>query len=129
MNQATIIGIDLAKHSFQLHGARADGTVAFRKKLSRGKMLDFLASQPPCIVAMEAGASTHCWGRETGKLGHEVKPVPPVYVKPFVKRQKNDPADAEATCEAAQRPVAGTMIDTCCPTVRARPLPECRESV
>ena len=129
MNQATIIGIDLAKHGLQLHGARADGSVAFRKNLSRGKVPEFLASQPSCIVAMEAGASARCWGRETGKRGHEVKPAPPVYVKPFVKRQKNDPADAEATCEAAQRPAAGTAIDTCCPTVRARPLPECRESV
>ena len=63
MNQATIIGIDLAKHGFQLQGARADGSVAFRKKLSRGKMLDFLASQPPCIVAMEGCAGAHCWGR------------------------------------------------------------------
>ena len=90
MNQATIIGIDLAKHGFQLHGARADGSLAFRKKLSRGKVLDFLASQRSCIVAMEAGASARRWCRETGKLGHEVKPVPPVCVKPSVRRQKND---------------------------------------
>ena len=104
MDQASIIGIDLAKHSFQVHGARADGSVAFRKKLSRGKVLDFLASQPPCVVAMEACGSAHHWGREAEKLGHEVKLVPPIYVKPFVKRQKNDMADAEATTEAAQRP-------------------------
>ena len=86
MDQVNIIGIDLAKHSFQLHGARADGSVAFRKKLSRGKVLEFLASQPPSVVAMEACASAHYWGRETEKLGHEVKLVPPIYVKPFVKR-------------------------------------------
>ena len=104
MDQASIIGIDLAKHSFQVHGARADGSVAFRKKLSRGKVLDFLASQPPCVVAMEACGSAHHWGREAEKLGHEAKLVPPIYVKPFVKRQKNDMADAEATTEAAQRP-------------------------
>ena len=104
MEQVSIIGIDLAKHSFQLHGARADGSVAFRKKLSRGKVLEFLASQPPSVVAMEACASAHYWGRETEKLGHEVKLVPPIYVKPFVKRQKNDATDAEATSEAAQRP-------------------------
>ena len=104
MDQVNIIGIDLAKHSFQLHGARADGSVAFRKKLSRGKVLEFLASQPPSVVAMEACASAHYWGRETEKLGHEAKLVPPIYVKPFVKRQKNDTTDAEATSEAAQRP-------------------------
>ena len=104
MEKVSIIGIDLAKHSFQLHGARADGSVAFRKKLSRGKVLEFLASQPPSVVAMEACASAHYWGRETEKLGHEVKLVPPIYVKPFVKRQKNDTTDAEATSEAAQRP-------------------------
>lgn len=104
MDQVSIIGIDLAKYSFQLHGARADGSVVFRKKLSRGKVLHFLASQPPCVVAMEACASAHHWGRETERLGHEVKLVPPIYVKPFVKRQKNDTTDAEAICEAVQRP-------------------------
>ena len=104
MEHATIIGIDLAKRSFQLHGARADGSVAFRKKLSRAKVLGYVASQPRCVVAMEACASAHHWGREIGKLGHEVKLVPPIYVKPFVKRQKNDAADAEAICEAASRP-------------------------
>ena len=104
MGQATIIGIDLAKRSFQLHGTRSDGSVAFRKKLSRDRVLSFMASQPRCVVAMEACASSHHWGREIGKLGHEVKLVPPIYVKPFVKRQKNDAADAEAICEAASRP-------------------------
>ena len=109
MEQVTTIAIDLAKHSFQLHGAQADGSVAFRKKLSRGKLLDFLASQPRCSVAMEACASAHYWGRETGKLGHEVKLIPPVYVKPFVKRHKNDTTDAEAICEAAQRPTMSVL--------------------
>ena len=104
MEQATIIGIDLAKRSFQVHGARADGSVAFRKKLSRAKVLDFIASQPRCVVAMEACASSLHWGRAFGELGHEVNLIPPVYVKPFVKRQKNDAADAEAICEAASRP-------------------------
>ena len=104
MDEVSIIGIDLAKRSFQLHGARADGSVAFRKKLSRGKVLAFLASQPRCVVAMEACASAHYWGREIGKLGHEVRLIAPIYVKPFVKRQKNDAADAEAICEAALRP-------------------------
>ena len=104
MEQVSIIGIDLAKRSFQLHGARADGSVAFRKKLSREKVLAFVASQPRCVVAMEACASAHYWGRELGELGHEVRLIPPIYVKPFVKRQKNDTADAEAICEAAERP-------------------------
>ena len=102
--QSSIIGIDLAKRSFQLHGTRADGSVAFRRKLSRDTMLRFVAAQPRCVVAMEACASAHHWGREIGTLGHTVKLVPPIYVKPFVKRQKNDAADAEAICEAASRP-------------------------
>jgi transposase len=76
----------------------------FRKKLRRGQLLAFLATLPPCTVAMEACASAHYWGREIAKLGHTVKLIAPAYVKPFVKRQKNDMADAEAICEAAQRP-------------------------
>ena len=104
MEEASIIGIDLAKRSFQVHGAKADGSVAYRKKLSRGKVLSFLASQPKCVVAMEACASGHYCGREIMTLGHEVRLVPPIYVKPFVKRHKNDAADAEAISEAAQRP-------------------------
>ena len=104
MKQVTMIGIDLAKRSFQVHGAQADGSVAFRVKLSRERLLNFLASQPRCTVAMEACASAHYWGREILQLGYEVKLIPPIYVKPFVKRQKNDAADAEAICEAAQRP-------------------------
>ena len=104
MEEVSIIGIDLAKRSFQLHGVRADGSVAFRKKLSREKLESFLASQPRCEVAMEACASAHHWGRAFQELGHDVRLIPPIYVKPFVKRQKNDAADAEAICEAAQRP-------------------------
>ena len=104
MEEVSVIGIDLAKHSFQLHGAAADGSVVFRKKLTRGKLLSFLESQPRCVVAMEACGSAHYWGRAIGELGHDVKLIPPIYVKPFVKRQKNDTADAEAICEAAARP-------------------------
>ena len=104
MKQVQIIGIDLAKQSFQLHGARPDGSVAFRKKLTRGKVLCFLASKPHCLVAMEAYASAHYWGREIGELGHQVKIMPPRYVKAYVKRQKNDASGAEAICEAASRP-------------------------
>ncbi len=104
MEQVSMIGIDLAKHSFQLHGAADDGSVVFRKKLTRGKLMPFLSSQGSCVVAMEACAGAHHWGRELGALGHAVKLVPPIYVKPFVKRQKNDAADAEAIVEAASRP-------------------------
>ena len=81
-----MIGIDLAKSSFQVHGARADGSVAFRRKLSRAKVLEFLASQPHCTVVMEACASAHYWGREIGGLGHAVQLIPPVYVKAYVTR-------------------------------------------
>ena len=87
MEQVNIIGIDLAKRSFQLHGARADGSVAFRRKVSREKFLYFLAVLPRCVVAMEACASAHHWGREILQLGHDVRLVPPIYVKPFVNRQ------------------------------------------
>jgi len=104
MNEVTIIGVDLAKRVFQAHGAAADGSVVFRKKLSRAQVLPFLERQPSCIVAMEACATAHHWGREIGKLGHEVRLIAPHYVKPFVKRQKNDAADAEAIAEAASRP-------------------------
>ena len=104
MEKVSSIGIDLAKRSLQVDGAKADGSVAYRRKLSHGKLLSFLAVQPLCTVAMEACASAHCWGREIEALGHEVRLVPPIYAKPFVKRQKNDAADAEAIVEAAQRP-------------------------
>jgi transposase len=104
MEKATIIGVDLAKHVFQIHGACADGSVAFRKKISRVKLLPFLSSQPRCVVAMEACAGAHGWARDIQAQGHEVRLIAPVYVKPFVKRQKSDMADAEAITEAAARP-------------------------
>ena len=106
MEEIVTIGIDLAKHVFQLHGSAADGTALFRRRLRREKLLDFLASQPPSVVALEACASAHFWAREIQRLGHAVRLIAPVYVKPFVERQKNDMADAEAICEAAQRPCA-----------------------
>src|SRR6056297_3296354 len=104
MDDISIIGLDLAKRVFQAHGARADGSVVFRKKLSRPQLIAFLSKLPRCVVAMEACATSHYWGREIGKLGHEARLIPPVYVKPFVKRQKNDANDAEAIAEAAGRP-------------------------
>ena len=104
MSEVTMIGIDLAKRVFQLHGASTNGTVIFRKKLTRVQLLVFMSQQPACTVAMEVCATAHCWGREIEKLGHTVRLIAPNYVKPFVKRQKNDVADAEAIVEAASRP-------------------------
>lgn len=104
MGEVSIIGLDLAKTVFQAHGADGAGGVVFRKKLRRDQVLGFFAGQPRCLVAMEACASAHYWAREIGALGHETRLIAPAYVKPFVKRQKNDMADAEAICEAAQRP-------------------------
>ena len=89
---------------FQLHGAAADGSVVFRKKLSRPQLARFMAEHPPCLVAMEACASAHHWAREMARHGHQVRLIAPRYVKPFIKRQKNDAADAEAIVEAALRP-------------------------
>ena len=103
MGKVSIIGLDLAKSVFQAHGADASGTVIFRKKLRRDRVLGFFASQPACLVAMEACAGGHYWAREIGALGHETRLIPPAYVKPFVKRQ-NDAADVDAVTEAALRP-------------------------
>jgi len=90
MGEASIIGLDLAKNAFQAHGAASDGTVVFRRKLARSQVLKFFASQPVCTVAMEACAGAHHWARAIATLGHRVKLIAPGYVKPFVKRQKND---------------------------------------
>ena len=104
MGQASTIGLDIAKRVFQAHGADPTGRVVFRKRLVRAKVLEFFAGQAPCVVALEACGGAHHWARELGKPGHTVRLIPPAYVKPFVKRQKNDAADAEAIREAAQRP-------------------------
>jgi transposase len=104
VEEVSTVGLDLAKHVFQVHGADSAGVVVVRRKLRRGQILSFFAALPPCTVAMEACAGAHYWGREITRLGHQVRLIAPAYVKPFVKRQKNDSADAEAICEAAQRP-------------------------
>lgn len=104
MSAVSTIGLDLAKNVFQVHCSDVSGTVTLRKKLRRDQVLKFFATQPASTVAMEACASSHHWGREIAKLGHQIRLIAPAYVKPFVKRQKNDAADAEAICEAAQRP-------------------------
>ena len=96
MGQVSTIGLDLAKSIFQVHGADSSGAVVLRKRLRRNQVLAFFAAQPPCTVAMEACSSSHHWAREIGTLGHAVRLIPPAYVKPFVKRHKNDAADAEA---------------------------------
>ncbi len=102
--QATTIGLDLAKHWFQVHGVDASGAVAIRRKLRRSEVLPFFRSLPPCLVGIEACATAHYWARELISLGHEVKLMPPAYVKAYVKRNKNDAADAEAISEAVTRP-------------------------
>lgn len=104
MVEVTIIGVDLAKRVCQAHGAAAGGSVIFRRKLPRNRFLSFLAAQPCCIVVMETCATLHNRAREIERLGHSVRLIPPIYVKPFVKRQKNDAADAKAIAEAASRP-------------------------
>ena len=104
MSEVIIIGLDSAKYVFHVHGADERGRVIFSKRISRGKLLGFFASQPSCTVALEACGGAHHWARQLAQLGHEVRLIPPAYVKPFVKRQKNDAIDAEAICEAAQRP-------------------------
>jgi transposase len=104
MSEVCIIGLDIAKHVFQVHGADASGAVVLRRKVSRAKVMPFFALQPRCRVVLEACGGAHYWARELLKLGHDVRLIAPAYVKPFVKRQKNDAADAEAICEAAQRP-------------------------
>lgn len=104
MSQATTIGLDIAKTVFHAHGADGRGAMVFSRKLSRAKLLDFFVKQPRCLVAMEACSGAHHWARELMQMGHEVRLIPPAYVKPFVKRHKNDAVDAEAICEAVQRP-------------------------
>ena len=104
MTKDTMIGVDLAKAVFQLHATSMTGQLRFCKKLSRQSFLKFMAEQPPAVVVLEACGSAHYWTREMTGLGHEVKLIAPQYVNPFVKRQKNDAADAEAIVIAAQRP-------------------------
>ena len=95
MSTTTIIGLDIAKSSFQVHGIAASGRPTLRRKLRRGKVLEFFANLPVCLIGMEACGGAHHWARELTKLGHEVRLMPPQYVKPYVKTNKHDAADAE----------------------------------
>jgi transposase len=104
MEAAVTIGLDLGKSVFQVHGVDREGAVVFQRRLTRARLLAFFAKQPGCLIGVKACAAAHHWGRELQKLGHRVKLMPPRYVKPYVKRQKNDAADAEAICEAVTRP-------------------------
>jgi transposase len=104
MNEISMIGLDLAKNVFQLHGIDGAGRTVLRRQLRRGAVEKFFAQLPPCTVGMEACGSAHHWARVIGSYGHQVKLMPPAYVKPYVKRNKNDGRDAEAICEAVGRP-------------------------
>src|SRR5437763_213332 len=104
MNEITTVGLDLAKHVFQVHGVDASGATVLRKRLRRGEVLAFFARLPGCLVGLEACATAHYWARELQAVGHEGRLMPAQYVKAYVKRNKNDAADAEAICEAVRRP-------------------------
>jgi len=103
MQTVTTIGLDIAKSVFQVHGVDAEGKVVIRRQLKRRYVLAFFQKLPPCLIGIEACASSHHWSRELQALGHTVRLMPPAYVKPYVKRQKNDATDAEAICEAVTR--------------------------
>src|SRR5260370_9226116 len=104
MGEISMIGLDLAKNVFQVHGVDASGAVVVRRQLRRGQVEKFFAQLPACTVGLEACGSAHHWARVIGRSGHQVRLMPPAYVKPYVKRNKNDGRDAEAICEAVNRP-------------------------
>jgi len=103
MHTITTIGLDIAKSVFQVHGVDAAGQVVIRRQLKRRYVLAFFQKLPPCLVGIEACASSHHWSRELQAAGHTVRLMPPAYVKPYVKRQKNDATDAEAICEGGDQ--------------------------
>src|ERR1041384_4255448 len=104
MGEITTVGLDLAKHVFQVHGVDAEGATVVRKQLRRAQVLGFFSKLPRCLVGLEACATAHYWARELRAFGHEVRLMPAQYLKAYIKRNKNDAADAEAICEAVVRP-------------------------
>src|SRR6202021_1535683 len=104
LSSVTTVGLDLAKHVFQVLGVDASGCVVVAKAIRRNKLLDFFTSLPPSLVGLETSGSAHHWARELMALGHEARRMPPAYVKPYIRRQKNDASDASAICEAVTRP-------------------------
>ena len=102
--KVTTIGLDIAKHIFQVHGADAEGRTLLRRRLRRSQVARFFANLPPCVVGMEACCGAHYWSRVIGRFGHTVRLIAPQFVKPYVKSNKNDTNDAEAVCEAVSRP-------------------------
>src|SRR5918912_3522028 len=104
MQQVTTVGLDLAENLFQVHGVDAQGRPVLKRRLAREKVPEFFANLPACLVGLEACASAHYWARELTKLGHEIRLMPAKDVKAYVKRNKNDAADAQAICEAVRRP-------------------------
>ena len=104
LSSVTVVGLDIAKNVFQVHGVDATGAAIVARSVRRGQLLNFFAALPRCLVGMEACSSAHHWARALSELGHEVKLIPPAYVKPYVRRSKNDAVDAAAICEAVGRP-------------------------
>jgi transposase len=102
--QITTIGLDIAKSVFQVHGVDRHGRVVLQKRLTRARVPGFFANLPPCLIGLEAGGGAHHWARELRALGHDARLMPPQYVKAYVRTNKHDAADAEACCEAVQRP-------------------------
>ena len=104
MERVVTVGLDIAKNVFHAHGVALDGKVVFSRKLRRSRLEAFFSQLEPCLIGIEACATAHHWARTFENMGHQVRLMPPAYVKPYVKTQKNDAADAEAICEAVTRP-------------------------
>ena len=113
MNKLSVVGLDLAKNVFQVHGIDTDGEVVVRKQLRRSEMHKYFARLAPCLIGVEACGGAHFWSRELTRLGHTVRIMAPVFVKPYLKSNKNDRNDAEAICEAVQRQACGLYSQRC----------------